>query len=309
MSADEHAAHPVSHPLEGLQGFVGTPAGRAHLLRRIDGFITHTEATLENIEKARDLIRHGHVPLLYSNHQSHADKLMVSGIIQMLLQHGSDASITDFLVPVAATIESGEQGGYIQQLLSLFEPLYRDRGFGPDIPIITANDRQTRGAEGSNTESVRRLMNAPRDRHGLVMFPEATLTGGRRADDGVLHGMQEVTALNGSGLVGYPKFWLKRKLGQAVYLPIGISGSYRIYPPDPGRNEIAPEVIAGILGDGETEALVTVSAGSPFTYTELRDEIGEEPDHKQNGHLELMMGKVAELLPTEEQGYYRRSKG
>jgi hypothetical protein len=309
LSADERPAQPVPHPLEGLQGFVKTPEGRAELLRRIDGFITHPGATLENIEKARDLIRDGHVPLLYANHQSHADKLVVSGLIQMLLQHGSEAAIADFLVPVAATIESGDQGGYIQQLLTLFEPLYRDRGFGPDIPIITANDRETRGAEGSNTESVRRLMSAPRDRHGLVMFPEATLTGGRQAGDGVVNGMQEVTALNGSGLVGYPKFWLKRKLGNAVYLPIGISGSYRLYPPDPGRNEIAPEVIAGIVGGGETNALVAVSAGTPFTYTDLRDAIGEEPDHKQETHLEFMMGKVAELLPTEEQGYYRRPNG
>jgi hypothetical protein len=288
---------------------VSTPAGRAHILRRIDGFITHTQETLDNIEITRDLIRDGHVPLLYANHQSHADKLMLSGLIQMLLRHDSDAPIADFLVPVAATIESGEQGGYIQQLLALFEPLYRDRGFGPDVPIITANDRQTRGTEGSNTESVRRLMNAPRDRHGLVLFPEATLTGGRRTDHGVLNGVQEVTAVNGSGLVGYPKFWLRRKLGHAVYLPIGISGSYRLYPPDRDRSEISPEVIAHILGDGGTEALVTVSAGTPFTYADLRDAIGDEPDHNQKRHLDLMMGKVAELLPVEEQGYYRRPNG
>lgn len=306
MSADEHPAHPVPRSLEGLEGKVRTSRGRAQLLRRIDAFITHTEATLDNIEKARELMRGGHVPVLYANHQSHADKLMISRIIQMLLQHRCDAAVADFLVPVAATIDSGGQGGYVQGLLSLFEPLYRDRGFGPDIPIITSNDRQVRGAEGGNTESLRRLMNAPRDKHGLVLFPEATLTGGRRAGDGALNGMQKVTAVNGSGLIGYPKFWLKRQMGQAVYLPIGISGSYRLYPPDPGRNEITPEVIAGILGDGKIQALVSVSAGSPFTYTELRDAIGAEPDHKHNRHLDLLMGKVAQLLPTEEQGYYRR---
>jgi hypothetical protein len=27
-------------------------------------------------------------------------------------------------------------------------------------------------------------------------------------------------------------------------------------------------------------------------------------DHKQKKHLDLMMGKVAELLPTTERGYY-----
>lgn len=309
MSVDKNAARPVSQPLEALQQLMSTPAGRAHMLRRIDGFITHTEATLENIEKARSLIRDGHVPVLYANHQSHADKLVLSGVIQMLVQQGSDAHITGFLVPVAATIESGTQGDYVQQLLSLFEPLYRDRGFGPDIPIITPNDRQTRGVEGSNTESVRKLMNAPRDKYGLVMFPEATLTGGRRSGDGALHGMQEVTSVTGSGLLGYPKFWLKRKLGEAVYVPIGISGSYRLYPPDPGRSEIPDEVIANIVEGGRSEALVTVSVGSPFTYTDLRDAVGGEPDHRQKNHLELMMGKVAELLPAAERGHYTGPAG
>lgn len=305
MSADKNAAH----PLEALGQHVTTPAGRAHLLRRIDGFITHSDETPANIELARGLIRDGHVPLLYSNHQSHADKLMVSGITEMLLQHGAEEQITDFLVPVAATMESGEQGDYIQRLLSLFEPLYRDRGFGPDVPIITANDRLTRGVEGSNTESLRRLMNAPRDRHGLVLFPEATLTGGRRGEDGAVNGMREVTSDNGSGLIGYPKFWFKRKLGHAVYLPVSISGSYRVYPPDPGRSVISPDVIAGILGDGHTEPLVTVSVGTPFSYPRLREALGEEPDHKQKRHLDLLMGKVAQLLPAEERGYYHSATG
>jgi 1-acyl-sn-glycerol-3-phosphate acyltransferase len=279
------------------------------VLRQVDGLINHPEGTPENVHRARSLIRDGYVPVLYANHQSHADKLVLSGIIQSLAADDCRTRISQFLVPVAATIESGAQGDYVQQLLSLFDPLYRDRGYGPDVPIITPNDRQARGIEGSNTESIRRLMNAPLDKHGLVMFPEATLTGGRRSDDGSLNGMQEVTATTGSGLVGYPKFWLKRKHGEAVYLPVGISGSYRLYPADPGRSEIPAEVIAGIVEGRPSPALVTVSVGRPFTFTELRDAVDGEPDHRQTSHLDLMMGKVAELLLAEERGHYARPAG
>jgi 1-acyl-sn-glycerol-3-phosphate acyltransferase len=274
------------------------------MLERIDGFITYTEETRENVEKARGLIREGYVPVLYANHQSHADKLILSGITQSLVKHGVDDRVSDFLVPVAATIESGAQGVYIQKLLSLFDPLYSDRGYGADVVFITDNDRRLRGVSGSNSESVRQLMGAPRDGHGLVMFPEATLMGGRLGEDGTVNGMREVLPSTGGGLIGYPKFWLNRGLGEAVFIPIGISGSYRLYPPDEGRNEISPEVIAGILGDGRIEAVVTISVGSPYTYSDLRGEAEGELDHKQRKHLDLMMGKVAELLPTTERGYY-----
>ena len=312
MSAENEPVHadgdPV-HPLEALQGLVRTPAGRAHVLRQVDAFIDHPEETPENLHRARSLIRDGYVPVLYANHQSHADKLVLSGIIQSLVADDLETRISQFLVPVAATIESGAQGDYIQQLLPLFDPLYRDRGYGPDVPIITPNDRQARGVEGSNTESIRRLMNAPVDKHGLVMFPEATLAGGRRADDGAVNGMREVTSITGSGLVGYPKYWRKRKLGEAVYLPVGISGSYRLYPPDPGRSVIPVEVIADIVAGGPVEPLVTVSLGRPFTFTELTDAVGGEPDHREISHLDLMMGKVADLLPPEERGRYTRPTG
>jgi 1-acyl-sn-glycerol-3-phosphate acyltransferase len=304
LSDDERATRPVPQPIDALQHLVQTPAGRAQMLERIDGFIAYTGATRENIEEARRLIRDGYVPILYANHQSHADKLVLSGITQSLVRHDTDGQVSGFLVPVAATIESGAQGAYIQRLMSLFEPLYLDRGYGPDVPFITDNDRQARGVEGSNTESVKRLMDAPRDKHGLVIFPEATLKGGRRGDDGAVNGIQEVTPVTGGGLIGYPKFWLRRRLGEAVFIPIGISGSYRIYPPDSGRNEISPTVIAGILEGGRAEAMVAISAGKPFTYAELRDEVEEEPDPKQKKHLDLMMAKVAELLPTAEKGYY-----
>lgn len=304
MSADRKAARPGPQPLDALQQMVRTPAGRTHALERIDGFITLAEGTRKNIEKARILIREGYVPVLYANHQSHADKLVLSGVTHSLVRHHTDGHVSAFLVPVAATIESGAQGAYVQQLMSLFEPLYVDRGYGADVPFITDNDRQERGVAGDNTESVRQLMGAPQDGHGLVLFPEATLQGGRTGDDGNVNGMQEVTPLTGSGLIGYPKFWLNRRLAEAVFLPVGISGSYRLYPPDPGRSEISPTVVAGILGVGRIDAMATVSAGNPFTYADLRDEIGEEPDNKKEEHLNLMMGKVAELLPAAERGYY-----
>lgn len=287
--------------LESLQHMVTTAAGRAHMLRQVDGFITHSGGTRENLQKTRRLIRDGYVPVLYANHQSHADKLVLSDVTQSLVEHDTDDKLSEFLVPVAATIESGAQGAYIQQLMTLFEPLYRDRKFGPDVPFITDNDRQVRGIEGSNTESVKRLMDAPRDKHGLVIFPEGSLKGGRLGEDGAVNGLQEVTSTTGSGLIGYPKFWLKRKLGEAVFVPVGISGSYRVYPPGA---TISQEVLISIVEGTHIDPLVTISAGSPFTYNDLREEVNGEPDHKQKNHLDLLMSKVAEILPAPERGHY-----
>jgi hypothetical protein len=119
-----------------------------------------------------------------------------------------------------------------------------------------------------------------------------------------VYGMQDVTAVTGSGLIGYPKLWLKRRLGEAVFVPVGISGSYRLYPPDPGRSEIPPAVLAVIAGNKPAEPIVTVSLGRPFTYTRLRDELADEPDNKQKKHLDLMMRKIANLLPVTERGAY-----
>jgi hypothetical protein len=207
LSADDEAAPAARFPIDALGPMVTTPTGRAQLLRRIDGFITLADGAGPNIDRTRLLIGEGCIPVLYANHQSHADKLVLSGITDSLARRDCVDRVTDFLVPVAVTIESGAQGAYIQRLMSLFEPLYLDRGYGPD-------------------------------------------------------------------------------------------------PPDPGRNEIVPEVMAGIARGGPVEPIVTVSPGGPFTYADLKDELGEEPDPKQQTHLDLMMSKVAQLLPAGERGRY-----
>src|SRR5437868_5155722 len=100
--AAAEAARSTAQSLEALQQLIRTPAGRAHLLERTDGFIVNAEGTSENIAETKTLIGAGYVPVLYANHQSHADKLVLSGVVQRLARRKADDQLTRFLVPVAA---------------------------------------------------------------------------------------------------------------------------------------------------------------------------------------------------------------
>ena len=259
---------------------------RKMLLDRVDSLFRFSDTSMSFIDRFVDLIQQGHVPVIYANHQSYADGMALSQITKYIMGKGLSGRLNGFLLPVAKSIETGDQGSEIQVITTMFTQVTTERGL-LSVPIIRDKDKEEYGLEGSNTESYARLSNALEDGYGLAIFPEGTMEGGRKDTDGRIKGMQQVSR---SLLAGRLKVWL-RKGRTSVVLPVGIHGGYRIQHPDE-KGKVSEDVLEMVAEDCPVKSRVTITVGKPFI-----------PDAAVND--DSLMRRVAQLLPPEARGYYR----
>ena len=106
----------------------------------------------------------------------------------------------------------------------------------------------------------------------LGMFPEAMRSSDAR--------MQQ--AYTGAALIAYR--------GKATILPVGITGSHRLIR----------------YGFTLRRPLVTANIGKPFTLPPAQGKLTKE---QLSSATDIIMGKVAELLPESYRGYYGYHKG
>lgn len=257
------------------------------LSARFERLFDLSEGSEAYLEEFAGFIQQGLIPVVYANHLSLADKFAASLVTKDVTSRVPQ-DVRDFRTVVAASLEGGQQGEYVSGIISYFESVYAERGYGRDIPFVTENDRQQREVEGSNLASVRTFLKAANEKSGIVIFPEGTMEGGRMGPDGVPLGLQRV---DDKGLLfTAPKTWARRGKG-TVFLPVGIVGSNDVFPPDHGKNRLSSEVMSMLTGNQVARQLVTVSVGKPFVYSGT-----ETPD--------FMMQKVATLLPQAQRGHY-----
>ncbi len=250
------------------------------------------------IKKFSELINNGYVPVIYSNHQSHTDGVILSILIEEIRKHLAPDRLNGFLCPVAASMASGDQNDRVQGGTFIFQPIFNRIGF-IHVPIIREDDRRKYGMEGSNREAIERLIYAPRDNYGLVVFPEGTVQGGRAGKDGRINGMQQVEG--GGILLRCISFW--RDQGKkSVLLPVGIVNSYQIFNPD--RYDLPKALMEMIGGESKVSQLVNVVVGEPITSDEINQNLGKMLDPKKQEHIDYLMKKIALLLPVEARGYY-----
>lgn len=236
-----------------------------------------------SLEALRAAIQVGKMPILVSNHQSHADVIPASTITSQLE--------TAFNLPVAASIEGGQQGDFVRDINVLIAPvLARHNLF--TLPIVTRRDEEIREMEKApNADVFRRLSNSGTNGGGFAMFPEASVKGGRTIGSGKIN-----------GLIRHPNpeqrdfsRWLRnfvRKGKDPVILPIGIDGSYKIFSPD--TNSFSHEVMEMILGLADSRAIATVTLGDLIPFKDVGVPQADS----------FFMEKIATLLPPIARGAY-----
>jgi hypothetical protein len=263
-------------------------------LARIDGLSQFSEASQANLDTFSGHINSGLIPVIYANHQSFADEIVLSLVTREILKQTQLDKLRGFLLPVAASIGSGDQGQDILDLAEIFEHTYRERGFR-EVPIVRKEDvKKYSMKRAPNIQASSNLTNAPNEGYGLAIFPEATMHGGRKDQDGRIFGLQKVVVIN--SFLGLVKEWRNEDRGtqrrESVILPVGIDGSHRIL--DPQTGDIQQDASRMISGCDFPEPPVTISVGEPLT-TENWETMGD---------IHFFMGKVAALLPPEARGYY-----
>ncbi len=271
------------------------------VLGRLEQLFHISDDYKSRIETYVSHINDNYVPVIYANHQSHADGVVLTLLIERIRKNLPSGRLNGFLCPVAASMASGDQNDRVQGGTFLFEPFFNMIGF-IYVPIIREDDRRKYGMAGSNQEAIEKLIYAPRDKYGLAVFPEGTVQGGRLQDDGKIYGMQKVEG--GGILLRCVRFWQDQGKKIAL-LPVGIVNSYKTFDPD---NYDVPESLLSMLsGESKAEQMVDAVVGDPLTVEQINKDLGTEIDPKSQEHADFLMKKIAALLPEEARGYYKNS--
>lgn len=249
--------------------------------------------------KFAEKIKGGYSPIIYANHQSHADGVVISIVIEELRKLLPNNTLNGFLCPVAASMASGDQNDKVQGGTFMFQPIFNKIGF-IYVPIIREDDRRKYGMEGSNREAIEKLITAPKQKFGITVFPEGTVRGGRKDSEGNIFGMQKVAG--GGILLRCIKMW-EMNGQKSVLLPVGITDSYKIFDPD--SYAVPLPLLQMIAGIGQVTQMVNARVGESFTPNEIKIDIGGDLDAKSQDHADYLMRKIASLLPERARGYYK----
>ncbi len=217
------------------------------------------------------LIKEGYMPLIVSNHQSHADGLAISMITSKIKVDGFNG----FYLPIASSICSGDQGEEVRYLVEKLTPVCQQRGVNL-IPVTREEDIKRYGIEDKNSDNLKKLISAHKDNFGIIFLPEGTLKGGRINENGIINGMVEVKEDN--SFDGIVTRFLKDKTKFCV-LPVSIDGSYRLFDPS-------------------TRSLCVPSQKTIVTAKEIYT-------HNDFMPTRFIMPKIASMLPPEAAGIYR----
>ncbi len=232
------------------------------------------------IREMNSAIQDGKMPLIVVNHQSLADGPALTAITSQL-----DAG---FNLPVAASIDIGLQGKYIQSVNSRLDPILAQRNLFT-VPIITGGDVEKREMV-KGTTGLPKLVKTAQSGRGFAMFPEASVQGGRHNDGGGINGLVRPT--HPSAFTG----WVERFANQGadpVVLPVGIDGSYKIF--DPVSNSFPSSILRMLIGYEKLRKVGTITLGKLIPFDEVKSAGGSD---------DFFMEKIAALLPEASRGVY-----
>ncbi len=228
----------------------------------------------------RETIHNGQMPILVVNHQSLSDGPALSVITSQLQ--------TDFNLPVAASLDEGQQGSLIQSVNSRVDPVLAQRNLFT-VPIVTGGDVEKRGMKEGPTGLAKLLKTAAIGR-GFAMFPEASVEGGRTNGRGGINGL--VKPPNPRTFTQWVERFAKQG-ADPVVVPVGINGGYNIFNPD--SNSFPDSILRMLIGFEQTRTIGTITLGNLIAFSEVGT--GVQTD-------DFFMTEIAKLLPESARGAY-----
>lgn len=269
------------------------------ILPRVDKITNATKISFppQFQEHFLEAISEGYVPVLYSNHQSWYDGLPLARLTSRLLEisNASNRKINGFMLLVAASLPNGEQDPTLKRAYDFLTGKMEEGGITP-LPYVRPKDEKKYGMTNNKMAFMIKAMNGFKNGMGMAMFAEGSVEGGRKNGTGGINGMRYFE----EGTLEVINTLLKRLGKKALFVPIGLSGSYKVLSPDTKRPTMA--AIMAIYGLGNLK-LVNMRVGNPIGSDDLSYCEGS------SGQMNLVLAKeVAELLPEEERGVFRKRR-
>jgi 1-acyl-sn-glycerol-3-phosphate acyltransferase len=237
-------------------------------------------------------LNEGYVPLVLANHESHFDGTTISKVAGELTHEGW---LMGFMMPLAASLDNGDQGGKMKALYRSQYPLLRRNSTVP-LNITREKDKESYNEKANLIRVIRDLVEYINEGYGIVQFPEGETTGGKIGKSGIRNGM-----------IPFKKDAIRslllavEKAGRMpLIIPVSIDGGFRVLNPDrklPTRNAIR-------VGMGRSNPpLVNVTVGFPIKADE--GEIAKLIKNKNwVGVNEHVGRRIAGHLPQLQRGVY-----
>lgn len=296
---------------------IAIPVGPLRIRIGEDVFVKKMVALEERIYRAIDVsfepqameeimedAQEGYFLAAYANHTSLYDGRPLGKAVKRTLQVANSVlpegkQYQGFVVPVATSIKTGDQHPIIKK----FSESTIEGKIGEDglltVSYTRRKDQEKYRLPANLLEFIRKMKGFIQDRYGLVVFPEATVQGGRRNPRGGINGMQpfeEKTIETMAKLIlneGYtPSF-----------IPIGIWGSHKVLSPDTLRPTI-PTIIQATLPSPQ-KGIVKVRIGSPIRWDDFM-KINGTPANGESIN-DFFARELAPLVPKSARGVYRNA--
>ncbi len=255
---------------------------------------------MEHLAELKPYLEQGYNFRLMLPHESQADAGPMIVLADAVRVKYPD-KIKKYLLPVAETMEGGQQGSPLEALYTngVEQTLQRHEIY-PD-GIISDNDIKSRGMQKtSDTIGIRTALAFKRPTIGILMFPEAIMEGGRFKPGTVeMNGLQD-PAESASEAIDFD-LELNENI---VYLVASIHGGYEVFSPQTkfftarGIEMITNPMLYRLGNIQMQEKPIVVHVNKPFTSHDIRS--SGKPG------AQFIMEKIAEVHPRNAQGKFRR---
>lgn len=253
-----------------------------------------------------------YTPFLLVRHHSHPDGFIIARLTSDLtimtnsaLNHSSEGKpFAGFFMPLAQSLEEGQQNRILMQGYKEMKPTMKKFGLVP-TPIVRAKDASEYEMNKDPEEEKRMRDLISQGYRGLMLFPEGTTKGGKTDDNGHKLGMQPIDR---NSLIKSHLF-LRRNTGKlSLFIPAVTFGGDEMLVPD-NKHLSKLRLLNAIVSP--YPSMATIKVGMPIRSDEgeiaqmLNGGIKGKDREKGRDELNnLLMGKVAELLPFNERGVY-----
>lgn len=239
----------------------------------------------------------GYLPIIVSNHASHADGAAVSKLTRHLtnlfLMYG-DAHFRGYNMPLAISLLTGHQGWFLRMGYHYAEaPMENNHLFA--LPLVREKDHEKYGMKLGMREKGEYLVSLRKRVEegylGIVLFPEGTTEGGKTEGDGSFKGMQPFEEGSIAGHVGRLKKYSGRKI---MIIPIAITGGHQVI--NSNTKGIPIQSVLRILD----LSMFRIKVGGV-----IREDDRDFSEAKKPGEVDRLVGRrIAQLLPAEMRGVY-----
>lgn len=265
-------------------------------------------------DKFRQLVSKGGVPLVYANHQGHADGIplaVVSQHLRNLVSNGQDRPLRGLAIILAKSMANGAQSSDLKMSYDLLIEGGKRKGAEP-ITVTRDKDEQLYGMRRSLLEELRPLRGKLIEGFGVALLPEGTVQAGRHPEGASkedIYGMQRLTNRSLLDFYEYMKKILRRQGKWPFFQPLGLHGSFRIMQSADGGGAptLTPIGRRSLMQTGPLGiALVRIDANllAPFDEGEVIADLGAGWASDTDKFNTYAMRKVARGIPLTARGEY-----